>query len=349
MFYVDKEPWHGLGTKLDRPATAAEAIKAACLDWEVDKKPLVAVERLEPASRQQAAASPEEAEAFRKLRAALHKDVALSIPDRYAVVRQDLWGKPECPVLGIVGRDYTPLQNHEAFEFFDPIVGKDAAIYHTAGALGQGERVWILAKLPSEIRVAGDDITDKFLLLSNSHDGNSSVQIKFTPIRVVCQNTLTMALRHGPTLRVVHMRDVHRRLREADRTLGLINRRFEEIEEEFQELVKVQLNTAKLSEYLGLVFPDPEDEENEKALKRIRTDREWAEYFFVNGKGNQLKSVSGTLWAAYNGVAEYIDHRGTNQTGSDRLESVWFGNGYHVKARAYEVAEGMAAGNGHSR
>ncbi len=339
MFYVGGAPWHGLGTKLDRPATAAEAIKAAHLDWEVDKKSLVAVERLKTSSGDQAPGRPGKAEALRKLRAALYKDIALSIRDRYAVVRQDLWGKPECPVLGIVGRDYTPLQNREAFEFFDPIVGEGAAIYHTAGALGQGERVWILAKLPMDIRVAGDDISGKFLLLSNSHDGNSSVQIKFTPIRVVCQNTLTMALSQGPTLRVVHMRDIHRRLQGAERTLGLINRRFEEIEEEFQEMVKVQLNAARLSEYLGLVFPDPQDEDNEKARNRVRRDHEWAEYFFVNGKGNRLKNVSGTLWAAYNGVAEYIDHRATNQTDDRRLNSVWFGEGYLAKARAFKVAE----------
>lgn len=235
-------------------------------------------------SNTQIPATSTKGEALRKLRAALCE---FSIRDRYSVVRRGLWGKADCPVLGIVGRDYTPLQNREAFEFFDPIVGEGAAIYHTTGALGQGERVWILAKLPTEIRVAGDDIRGKFLLLSNSHDGNSSVQIKFTPIRVVCQNTLTMALSQGPTLRVVHMRHIHRRLRQAEQTLALINRRLEEIEGEFQELVKVQLNAARLSEYLDLVSPDPHDEEDERAWKRVRNDRGWAEYSFVNGKGNQ--------------------------------------------------------------
>jgi phage/plasmid-like protein (TIGR03299 family) len=223
----------------------------------------VAIEPPEQPQEQPFAITPEKEELIRNLRARLRKEVMLSIPDKFAVVRQDLWGTPECSVLGVVGRDYTPLQNREAFGFFDHIVGKDAAIYHTAGALGQGERVWILAKLPTEIEVARDDISDKFLLLSNSHDGNSSVQIKFTPIRVVCQNTLTMALSQGPTLHVAHMKDIHRRLLEAERTLGLINRRFDEIEEEFQELVKMQLNQARLAEYLQRVFPDPQDEEDE--------------------------------------------------------------------------------------
>lgn len=311
MFYVGQEPWHGLGTKLDGPATSAEAIRAAKLAWEVVKKPLCAVE----------------------------DGISLPLSRRFAVVRHDLWGKPECRVLGIVGENYTPLQNREAFEFLDPIVGKGEAIYHTAGALRQGERVWILAKLPSDIRVIGDDIAEKYLLLSNSHDGESSVQIKFTPIRVVCQNTLTMALRQGPTVRVAHQKDVRQRLREAEKLLGLIHRRFDEIGQIFQAMTRYPINSDQLGEYLKLVFPTPSDPDDEPAFRRVREDRLRAQYFFANGSGNQAKGVSGTLWAAYNGVTEYIDHHLTRQTPDRRLDSIWFGGGYMIKARAFRVAE----------
>jgi phage/plasmid-like protein (TIGR03299 family) len=101
-----------------------------------------------------------------------------------------------------------PLQNVEAFEFFDPILGEGAATYETAGALGKGERVWILARLSGDFNVAGGDVIRRYLLLSNSHDGTSSLQVKITPVRVVCNNTLTLALSQGGTLRVRHDRDV---------------------------------------------------------------------------------------------------------------------------------------------
>ncbi len=311
MMYVGEEPWHGLGTKLDKPATAAEAIKVAGLNWDVVKQPVFAI----------------------------GGHVIHPVAGKYAIVRSDQWGKPDCSVFGIVSGDYTPLQNREAFEFFDPIAGKGAAIYHTAGALGKGERVWILAKLPSDIRVIGDDIANKFLLLSNSHDGNSSVQIKFTPIRVVCQNTLTMALTEGPTLRVSHTRNLDERLKNAERSLNLINLQFAEIEKAFQQMASVAMNTERLGEYLGAVFKDPTDPENYKALARVERDRLLAVHFFNEGAGNNLKGVPGTLWAAYNGVTELIDHRQTQQSNDKRLESVWFGDGYLTKARAFKMAQ----------
>jgi len=312
MMYVEEVPWHGLGTKLDKPATAQEAIKAANLDWEVEKQLLVAV-----------------------------GGTAMQPIGKYAVVRKDLWGRPDCPVFGIVGEDYTPLQNRDAFSFFDEIVGSGANIYHTAGALGKGERVWILAKLPGYIRVVGDDITDKYLLLSNSHDGHSSVQVKFTPIRVVCQNTLTMALSQGPTVRVVHTKDVHKHLRQAMQILGIINRRFDELGEAFQNMAKVQMTEERSQSYFNLVFPNPRDPEDWEGTNQARQNRQWAHYFFENGEGNKEAGVRGTLWAAYNGVTEYIDHckkPKSKQSDDRRLNSIWFGEGYLVKARAFNVA-----------
>ncbi|MGO8688996.1 MAG: DUF932 domain-containing protein [Thermoguttaceae bacterium] len=320
MFYVNEPPWHGLGTRLAGPATAAEAIKAAKLDWTVAKVPLYAV----------------------------RGETSVRVPDTYGVIREDLWGQPEdllgqpaCPVLGVVGEGYKPLQNAEAFTFFDPIVGQDAAIYHTAGVLRDGERIWLLAKLPSQIVVVGDDVAEKYLLLSNSHDGRSAVQVKFTPIRVVCQNTLTLALLDGPTIRVAHTPNMQERLKQAHRLLGIVDKGFSNLAAAFQAMCKLSLDASKLDEYLAEVFPDPKDPEepkHSKAAKRIQESRFWSRYFFEHGEGNDRPGARGTLWAAYNGVTELIDHRRTQQTPDRRLDSAWFGDGYHVKGRALRVA-----------
>lgn len=307
MFYINEVPWHGLGTKLDKPATAQEAIKAAQLDWKVKKVPLFAGSKRIP------------------------------VLDRFAVVRKtgNIIAKTD-PVLGVVSNEYTPLQNSEAFSFFDPIVGQNAAIYHTAGALGNGERVWILAKLPGHIKVVGDDIAEKYLLLSNSHDGKSSVQIKFTPVRVVCQNTLTLALNDGSAVfRVSHHSDIHHKLEQAHQMLGLIHSKFDEMEGTFQAMSRVKMDSNRLTEYLATVYPAVKEPEKMEVIQR---DRGWSEYFFDLGKENREPLVAGTLWAAFNGVTEWQDHRKSRQNENQRLVSSWFGGSYQTKARAYSVA-----------
>ncbi|MCX6997275.1 MAG: DUF932 domain-containing protein [Kiritimatiellaeota bacterium] len=206
---------------------------------------------------------------------------------------------------------------------------------YTAGALGEGERVWILAKLPDSIRVVGDDITDKYLLLSNSHDGESAVQIKFTPIRVVCQNTLSMALAQGPTLRVAHHRNVVLRLKQAVSLLGIIKVQYSQIGTSFKAMVGVPINGKRLTEYLQRVFPEPQPGAGapgryERAVMQIKQHREWATQLFEQGAGNRLKGVPGTLWAAYNGVTEMVDHHAAKSALAQRLQDIWFGGGYSI-------------------
>jgi len=306
MFYINEVPWHGMGTKLDKPATAREAIQAANLDWQVVKVPLFAGSKHIP------------------------------VPDKFATVRKtsNIISKND-PVLGVVGRDYTPLQNREAFTFFDPVVGEDAAIYHTAGALGKGERIWILAKLPGHIRVVGDDIAEKYLLLSNSHDGKSSVQIKFTPVRVVCQNTLTLALGSGSCWRAVHHSDIQQKIKQAHEMLGLIKTRFNDLEASFQQMARVKIDKNRLTQYLTQVYPDPKEPDE---IELVRRDREWSEFFFDLGRGNRMPGVAGSLWAAFNGVTEWLDHRRGRQNENQRLNSVWFGESARIKNRAFDLA-----------
>ena len=256
----------------------------------------------------------------------------------HAVTRPGIGNEPNNVVLGVVSKGYTPLQNSEAFAFFDKIVGKGSAIYHTAGALGKGERIWILAKLPDSIQVVGDDVTDKYLLLSNSHDGSSAVQVKFTPIRVVCNNTLTLALSEGDTIRIPHTRDVKEMLTRAEQTLGIINSGYTTIAETFKAMASFQMNNEQVQAYLAKIFPFPKNPEDTYGHRRAYESRTFAEYLFDQGKGNRMKGVAGTLWAAYNGVTELIDHRDPKRTPDQRLSSIWFGYGCQVKTRAYRVA-----------
>lgn len=182
MAYFGEAPWHRLGTRLDNPATAADAIEAAGLDYQVSLVSLV--------TEQQAA-----------------------VPQRKGVVRDD-----SGQVLGTVGNSYVPIQNSEAFQFLDSVVADGGLCYHTAGALGRGERIWMLAELPGHIRVKNtEDVTEKFLLLHNSHDGSSSLRVHFTPIRVVCQNTLTIAEWNGrgKGVSIRHRGNLDSRIQEA--------------------------------------------------------------------------------------------------------------------------------------
>ena len=316
MMYYGEEPWHGLGTKLDHPATAEEAIKAAGLDWQVVKTPLAYI--------------PEAGKIE-------------WMKDRFAIMPGAGWQGRDRPAFGVVGSAYKPLQNREAFEFFDPIVGKDAAVYHTAGALEGGRRIWILAKLPDDIRVLGDDITEKYLLLTTSHDGESAIQIKFTPVRVVCQNTLCMALASGKTFRVRHTRDIHERLKQAHELLGIIHNQYSYIEDVCVAMSGVKLDRGSFVAYVKQVFPDPADPESEEELAHTTRDRSRAEYFFEYGRGNQARGVAGTLWAAYNGVVEYMDYERVSRVPEARLNSIWHGRGARVKIRAFEIAKTFCA------
>ena len=192
MMYVGDAPWHKLGVKLPKLATSAEAIEAAGLDYEVHKKQLFC----KPNGRH-----------------------LVEVPRSFCTVRRDTEA-----VLGIVGDRYTVLQNEDAFTFFDSLVGTGEAIFETAGALGQGESIWLLAKLPGYIRVGRNDEVKKYLLLTNSHDGKSMVRAKLTPVRVVCNNTLSAALEGAEQeVRIRHTPSAVDRLEEAHKILGLTN------------------------------------------------------------------------------------------------------------------------------
>src|ERR1700744_5752634 len=185
FFSVKERAWHGLGKIVEQYPTSAEAIKFAGLDYRVEKRPLFTYDT------ENHTGDPE-------------TDILIpeiKVPNYFATSRTDTE-----QVLGVVGKDYEIVQNVNAFEFFDAIVGGgDGILYETAGALGNGERIFITAKLPDYIKVGRNDLIAQYLFLTTSHDGYGSITAAFTPVRVVCENTLNAALRnHSNSIKIRH-------------------------------------------------------------------------------------------------------------------------------------------------
>jgi len=302
MFYVKQEPWHKQGVRVESALTSEEAIIKAGLDYEVAKIPT--------------------SYAF--------GDENRIILDKYATVRTDTG-----VALGVVGKIYNILQNKDAFRFFDGIVGVKEAMYDTAGALGKGERVWLLAKLPDYIRTAGNDITEKFLLLSNSHDGSSTVEVLFTGIRVVCENTLNIALSNATNkVSLRHTASVGLKLDDVRKTLGLANQKFQLLEDLSKKLTKIRITSKQLIPLIkeSGVVPNVNDDELSGRAKNIIEE---VSRLFETGRGADLESAKGTAWGAWNSIIEYVDfYRGGKA--ENRASSLLFGSGAKIKQKAWE-------------
>jgi len=311
MMYVGEVPWHRLGMKLNEPATAREAIEASGLNYMAELQEIQTVS-------------------------------GTPIPNRKAVVRSD-----SGEVLGVVGNSYVPVQNYQAFGFLDAVVADGSLRYHTAGALGKGERVWMLAKLPEDIRVKNsDDITEKYLLLSNSHDGSSSLRVHFTPIRVVCANTLAIAARNGrgQGVSIIHKGDLAAKVQQAQAVLGFAKRFYDDVQEQIDRLARHYPSPRQLEDYFRQVYPDSPDGPSTRA-KNIREE---FLRLFEQGIGHDMSEIRHTTWTALNAVTEFVDHyrstrgKSAHDRASNRLESAWFGSGARLKERAWELALKMA-------
>lgn len=326
MFYVGETPWHGLGVPLENRPTSEEAIKMAGLDWEVGLKDLCTYSETDGVMTAGEKVS--------------HK----------AAYRVD-----NGRILGVVGPGWKPLQNREAFKFFDPFVEAGQASYETAGSLRYGGRIWILAHLTGDpLVVSGDDVVRKYLLLSNGHDGTLAIRVGFTPVRVVCANTLAAA--HGDAasslIRVTHTKRSGEALEKLRDVMNVVNQKFEATAEQYRVLASKGCTDDDLKKYVNLVFA-PKRVEKEIAAAALEEraalsaeDLRSTVYpkvleLFQNGRGAELPGVRGTLWGAYNAINEYIVHvRGKDA--AKRLDSTWFGSGANQNLRALKVGVEMA-------
>jgi phage/plasmid-like protein (TIGR03299 family) len=252
-----------------------------------------------------------------------------------------------------VGSDYHIVQNREAFAFFDAIVGGgDGILYETAGALGNGERTFITAKLPDYIRVGnGDDITEKYIFLTTSHDGSGSITAAFTPIRIVCQNTLNASLHNmSNVVRIKHTAGAKQRLENAHRVMGLANTLSNQLEDIFNHWTTIEVTDHEVKKLIQLALcPNREtldllkkgsDDEISTVFKNTVED---AFAYGMISDCQQMTTTKGTLFGAYNAVTGYYQNVRSYKDDEAKLQSIVMGGTAQLKTqKAFELCTAFA-------
>lgn len=295
-------------------ANAAEAIKLAGLDWEVQLQPVFVQGGYDT-----------------------NGNVTYNmVEDTMGVVRQD-----NQTTLGVVGNKYRNVQNGEAFDFIDTIIGTGKAAFNSAGAFGGGRKIWLSVDMgQAEIQnpnLIGDTV-NKYLILSNSHDGSGALRVFFSNIRVVCQNTLNMALKQAGKdgISIRHTKSAKEKMLAAQKVITLADSYQQEFVRIANTMANTPFNLDGMKAMAAALLPSVADE----VSTRTENNREQLVSLFEGGKGNAGR----TLWDAYNAATEYSDHhRGTRvttgrQEAEIRLESNWFGGGFALKNKALEFA-----------
>ena len=268
MFYVRKAPWHGLGTMVMEAPTSAEALSLAGLDWKVVQKELVT-------------------------------DDGTPVPGFKANLRET-----DHQVLGVVTDRYKVVQNEDAFAFTDSLLG-EGVTYETAGSLQNGRRTWMLAKLPTKYIISGDEITP-YLVFMNSHDGTGAIKAAMTPIRVVCQNTLNLALSTAKRCwSTNHTGDINGKLEDAKNTLLYADQYMSELGRTIDKLNKQKLSDSQVLEYIDSLFPlihNPTEQQIRNIVK-MKEDMK-ARYF----DAPDLQHVGKNGYRFINAVSDFATH-----------------------------------------
>ncbi|OKS85734.1 DUF932 domain-containing protein [Mucilaginibacter polytrichastri] len=322
FFSVQEKAWHGLGQTVTEYPTSAEAIKHAGLDYNVAKLPNTHI---------------------------LPSGNSVSSDNSFYTYRTDT----EAILGDKIGKDYHIVQNSDAFAFFDAIVGgSEGILYETAGALGKGERIFITAKLPGYIRVGkGDDVTEKYIFLTTSHDGSGSITGAFTPIRIVCQNTLNASLRNmSNVVRIKHTAGAKQRLEDAHKVMGLANIMSEQLEGIFNEWATVRVTDNEVKKLIQLALCP--NKETYDLLKKgaeyelstvFKNTVEDAFGYAMMSDTQQMDTTRGTLFGAYNAVTGYYQNVRNYKDSEAKLQSIIMGGTAQGKAqKAFELCSNFA-------
>lgn len=268
MFYTREKPWHGLGTRVEEAPTSKEALELAGLNWKVVQKPI-------------------------------YTSTGTLIAGYKANVRNT-----DQNVLGIVTDRYKVVQNEDAFKFTDALLGSGLR-YETAGSLQDGKRIWLLAKLPHEYIIGGEQISP-FLVFTNTHDGSGAIKVAVTPVRVVCSNTLNLALTTAKrSWSAIHTGDINGKMDEAGATLQLANKYMNCLGKEFNSLQQKKISERKVLEFIEELIPEPENAsfQQKRNVARLREDMKHR-YF----DAPDLKDLGNTAYRFVNAVSDFATH-----------------------------------------
>lgn len=268
MFSVRTVPWHGIGTVVKEAPTSEDALRLAGLDWEV-------------------------------LQEEVFTDAGEKITGYKANVRSS-----DRKVLGVVSDRYKIIQNTEAFAFTDALLGNGVR-YETAGSLQEGRKVWMLARMPREYIISGERISP-YLVFSNAHDGSGAVKVAITPIRVVCNNTLNLALNTAKrSWSMIHTGDIKEKIQDAKDTLFMAETYMDSLGKEIESLRKIKMTDVQVKEYMELLLPVDENASllQQKNIKQLRADMQ-ARYF----DAPDLQDVGNNAYRFINAVSDFATH-----------------------------------------
>lgn len=314
MFSVKKTPWHQLGVVLPESPSISEAIVAAGLDWEVG---------------------------LEKIKLA---DETLSGKITHkAVVRKDTGD-----VLGVVGPTWRPLQNKDAFGFFDSFISSGQVKLETAGSLRNNKTIWVLAKIDGLAgEVVKNDTIERYVLLSHAHDGTMAIRTGFTDVRVVCQNTLSASFNSAASklIRIRHNSRIEQNLETVKACMDLANSEFSANLELLKKLTVKGINQDDVKKFVRAIWFNTTVLEgadaNVRAINNFNDRVRDMNRLMETGRGSDLPGVKGTLYGLYNAATEYLTHEASN-TVETRLNSLWFGDNSRLNETVLRVSLEMA-------
>lgn len=302
MFYTRTKPWHGLGVQVQEAPESKDALRLAGLDWKVYQREV-------------------------------YTDSGIRIDGYRANVRNT-----DNRVLGVVTERYKIVQNEEAFAFTDELLGKGVH-YETAGSLQDGRKVWLLARLPKEYIISGEQISP-YLVFSNSHDGSAAVRVAVTPIRVVCNNTLNLALSTAKrSWAMVHTGNIKGKIHEAQETLLMAETYMNKLGKEFETLKRQKLSDRQIKEYIELLLPLEKTTSlvTAKNVKKLRDDLR-ARYY----DAPDLQDVGGNnAYRFINAVSDFATHNEPLRRTTNYKENLFMRtmDGNPMIDRAYQIVK----------